>query len=146
MKISDVHPIVMVDDQRFIQPDEIETLELDWGTIKWLSTPETTGAETFSSGVVILKAGKGHERHTHPDSEEVLYFLSGEGVQTIADEEREVAAGDMVHIPAGVEHSTENTSWEPLRFLAMYGPPGPEAEIRQLPECSVVPPGEQSAD
>lgn len=136
----------MGDDQRFIQPDEIEMLELDWGTIKWLSTPETTGAETFSSGLVVLKPGKGHERHTHPDSEEVLHFLSGEGVQTIGDEERDVAAGDMVYIPAGVEHSTRNTSWEPMRFLAMYGPPGPEAEIRHLSECTVVPPQEQNGD
>lgn len=132
----------MGDDQRFVRPQDIETLDLDWGTIKWLSTPETTGAETFSSGVVVLKPDEGHERHTHPDSEEVLYFLSGEGVQTIADETREVSAGDMVYIPAGVEHSTENTGWEPLRFLAMYGPPGPEAEIRDLPECEVRPPGE----
>lgn len=136
----------MVDDDRFIDPNEIEMLELDWGTIKWLSTPETTGAETFSAGLVVLNPGKGHERHTHPDSEEVLYFLSGEGVQTIAGEERAVGAGDMVHIPAGVEHSTLNTSWEPMRLLAMYGPPGPEAEIRHLSECTVVPPEEQNAD
>ncbi|EMA59654.1 cupin domain-containing protein [Halorubrum lipolyticum] len=130
----------MPNDQRFIDPSDIETLELEWGTIKWLSTPETTGAEAFSSGVVVLTPGEGHERHTHPDSEEVLYFLNGEGVQTIGDEEREVTPGDMVYIPAGVEHSTENTGWEPMRFLAMYGPPGPEAEIRDAPGCEVRPP------
>lgn len=132
----------MVADQRFIQPDEVETLQLEWGTLKWLSTPEVTGAETFSTGVVVLRPGKGHERHTHPNSEEVLYVLDGTGTQTIGDEEREVSAGDMLYIPAGVEHSTENTSWEPLRFLAMYGPPGPEAEIRDTADCEVLPPGE----
>lgn len=135
-------PGIMGDEQRFIRPEGIETLELDWGTIKWLSTPETTGAGTFSSGVVVLKPGEGHERHTHPDSEEVLYVLSGEGVQTIGDETRDVAAGDMLYIPAGVEHSTQNDSWEPLRFLAMYGPPGPESVIRDDPDCVVRPPGE----
>ncbi|WP_226022997.1 cupin domain-containing protein [Halomicrobium salinisoli] len=134
----------MADEQRFIRPSEIETLELDWGTIKWLSTPETTGSETFSAGIVVVEPGKGHERHTHPDSEEVLFVLSGRGVQMIDDEEQEIRPGDMLHIPAGVEHSTTNTSWEPLRFLAMYGPPGPEAEIRHLAECTVVPPGERT--
>lgn len=129
-------------EQRFIQPDDVETLQLDWGTLKWLSTPEVTGAETFSAGVVVLQPGNGHERHTHPDSEEILYVLNGEGTQTIGDEEREVSAGDMLYIPAGVEHSTENASWEPLRFLAMYGPPGPEAEIRETDDCTVLPPGE----
>lgn len=146
MKICRVVGSVMADEQRFVRPEQVETLELDWGSIKWLSTPETTGAETFSAGVVILEPGKGHERHTHPDSEEVLFVLSGEGTQMIDDEEREVHAGDMLYIPAGVEHSTINTSWEPLRFLAMYGPPGPEAELRHLSECTVVPPGERSAD
>lgn len=132
----------MVAEKRFVGHEDVETVQLDWGTLKWLSTPEVTGAESFSAGVVVLEPGKGHERHTHPDSEEVLYVLSGEGVQTVADEEREVAAGDAIYIPAGVEHSTRNTSWEPLRFLAMYGPPGPEAEIRDDDAATVLPPGE----
>jgi oxalate decarboxylase/phosphoglucose isomerase-like protein (cupin superfamily) len=132
----------MTDNQRFISPESIETLSLEWGTLKWLSTPETTGAEAFSAGLVVLDPGKGHERHTHPNSEEVLFFLNGEGVQMIDDEERTVSAGEMVYIPAGVEHSTENTTWEPLRFMALYGPPGPEAEIRDMAETTIVPPGD----
>ncbi|MFC6976699.1 cupin domain-containing protein [Halomicroarcula sp. GCM10025709] len=128
--------------KRFVQPDDVETIRLDWGTLKWLNAPDVTGSEEFSAGVVVLEPGKGHERHTHPDSEEILYFLSGEGTQTIADEERSVSAGEMVFIPSGVEHSTINTSWEPLRFMAVYGPPGPEAEIRDLDEATVFPPGE----
>jgi len=132
----------MAADQRFVQPDDVETIQLDWGTLKWMNTPDVTGSEGFSAGVVILEPGKGHERHTHPESEEILYFLSGEGEQTVADEERSVSAGEMVYIPSGVEHSTINTSWEPLRFIAAYCPPGPEAEIRDLDEATVFPPGE----
>ncbi|EMA33480.1 cupin domain-containing protein [Haloarcula japonica] len=132
----------MVADERFVRPDDVETIQLDWGTLKWMNTPDVTGSEGFSAGVVVLEPGKGHERHTHPDSEEILYFLSGEGEQTIADEERSVSAGEMVYIPSGVEHSTVNTSWEPLRFIAVYCPPGPEAEIRDLDEATVFPPGE----
>ena len=132
----------MASEQRFVDSEAIETVQLDWGTLKWMNTPETTGAAAFSAGMVVLEPGKGHERHTHPDSEEVLYVLSGEGTQTVAEDEREVSSGDMIYIPAGVEHSTVNSSWEPLRFLAMYGPPGPEAEIRDSPEATVLPPGE----
>jgi oxalate decarboxylase/phosphoglucose isomerase-like protein (cupin superfamily) len=128
-------------ENRFVSPGDVETIRLDWGTIKWMNTPEVTGGSAFSAGIVLLEPGKGHERHTHPDSEEILYFLSGEGEQTIADEERTVGAGEMVYIPSGVEHSTINTSWEPLRFLAVYGPPGPEAEIREDEDATVYPPG-----
>lgn len=132
----------MTEKKRFVEPDDVETIQFDWGTSKWLNTPEVTGAETFSAGVTILEPGEAHERHTHPDSEEILYFLGGTGVQTIADEEREVSAGELVYIPAGVEHSTRNTGWEPLRFLAVYGPPGPEAELGDMEESTVLPPGE----
>lgn len=132
----------MASEQRFVDAEGLETVQLDWGTLKWMSTPETTGAAAFSAGMVVLEPGKGHERHTHPDSEEVLYVLSGEGTQTVAEDERRVSSGDMIYIPAGVEHSTVNSSWEPLRFLAMYGPPGPEAEIRDSPEARVLPPDE----
>jgi len=90
---------VVQEAQRFIDADEVETLELNWGTPKFTSKPQTTGATEFSTGVVVLNPGKGHETHTHPNSEEILYFLSGEGVQTIEGDEREVTAGDMVHIP-----------------------------------------------
>lgn len=136
----------MVDEQRFIRTDDVETIEFDWGKSKWMSTPEVTGAENFSAGVVVLEPGQAHERHAHPESEEILYFLGGTAVQTIGDEEREMSAGDLVHIPAGVEHSTHNEAWEPLRFLAVYGPPGPEAELAEMEDSSVIPPGEVSAD
>jgi oxalate decarboxylase/phosphoglucose isomerase-like protein (cupin superfamily) len=136
----------MVAEKRFVSPDDVETIRLDWGTLKWMNTPEVTGSAGFSAGIVLLEPGKGHERHTHPDSEEILYFLGGEGEQTIADEKRTVEAGEMVHIPSGVEHSTINTSWEPLRFLAVYSPPGPEAEIRDIEGAEVFPPGEYPED
>ena len=135
----------MVADQRFVQPDDVETIQLDWGTLKWMNTPDVTGSEGFSAGVVVLDPGKGHERHTHPDSEEILYFLSGEGEQTVAGDTREVSAGEMIFIPEGVEHGTVNTGWEPLKLLAVYAPPGPEEELADLPECEIVPAGELPA-
>lgn len=133
---------VMDEKKGFIRSKDVETVQLDWGNLKWMNTPEMTGSEAFSAGLVVLQPGKGHERHTHPDSEEILYILSGEGEQTIADEKQSIGPGEMVYIPAGVEHSTMNDSWEPLRFLAIYGPPGPEEEIRNTAEATVFPPGE----
>jgi oxalate decarboxylase/phosphoglucose isomerase-like protein (cupin superfamily) len=132
----------MSEENRFVGPDDVETLRFDWGTLKWQSTPDVTNAREFSTGVVQLNPGKGHERHRHPESEEILYVISGNGVQTVADEEREIAAGDLVHIPADVEHSTINTGWETMKLLAVYGPPGPEDVLRDMPECEILPPGE----
>lgn len=125
-----------------ITPEEVETLQFDWGTLKWMSEPNTTEAERFSSGTVQLKPGKGHERHNHPDSEEIIYVISGTGTQTVDGDEREITSGDMIYIPEGVYHSTMNTTWEPLRLLVVYAPPGPEQVLRDAPDSTILPPGE----
>lgn len=125
----------------FVASDDVESQLFDWGALKWLSTPELTGGERFSAGVVKLEPGKGHERHTHPESDEILYVVRGEGEQEVDDETRDIATGDMVFIPEGVEHGTVNTGWEPLILFAVYAPPGPEDVLRNLPECEIVPAG-----
>jgi mannose-6-phosphate isomerase-like protein (cupin superfamily) len=40
----------------------------------------------------------------------------------LGDEERDVAAGDTVVIPPGVEHKVWNTGAEPLRLLCACAP------------------------
>lgn len=131
--------------KRFVRPSDVETQVFDWGTIKWLSEPRVTHTERFAAGVVILNPGNGHVRHIHPGAEEILYGVSGQGKQMI-DIEGEtwepVAAGDLVHIPPDIFHATVNTGWEPLKLVAIYCPPGPEALLRSMPGCKVLPPGE----
>lgn len=137
-------------EKRFISPEDVETQVFDWGSIKWFSEPRVTEAEKFTAGVVILEPGKGHTRHNHPGTEEVLYIISGEGEQMVEvpdgqggmrPERRKVSAGMLVHIPADVYHATTNVGWEPLRLMAIYAPPGPELILRDMSDCVVVPAG-----
>ncbi len=127
--------------KRFVDPEDIETQVFDWGNLKWFSEPRVTNAERFSFGVVILDPGKGHRKHNHPGVEEVLYVVSGEGIQAVGNERRKVGPGTAIHIPPDVFHETVNTGWEQMKIIAIYAPPGPEAQLRQMPECKVLPPG-----
>lgn len=131
----------MGESEFFVEPSDVESQVFDWGVLKWIQTPEVTGGDRFSAGVVKLEPGKGHDRHTHPASDEILYVIRGEGKQEVADEIRDISTGEMVFIPEGVEHGTVNTGWEPLLLLAVYGPPGPENVLRDLPGCEIVPAG-----
>jgi oxalate decarboxylase/phosphoglucose isomerase-like protein (cupin superfamily) len=138
--------LAAVGDKRFVSVDDVETMMFDWGTIKWLSERRVTGSQGIACGLVILEPGKGHLRHNHPGSEEVLYYVSGEGEQMVEDDDgkpmyRHVKAGDAAYIPAGVYHGTENTGWEPMRLVAIYSPGGPEAILRAGPDCTTFPPG-----
>ena len=107
-----------------------------------------TTAERFSAGVVSLEPGKGHERHNHPGVEEILYVLSGTGEQTVdiagKTLRREVRAGVLIHIPPNIYHSTVNIGQEPMQLLAIYAPPGPEAELRAMEGVRIEPPQRKS--
>jgi oxalate decarboxylase/phosphoglucose isomerase-like protein (cupin superfamily) len=128
----------------FVEEADVETQVFDWGRLSWLSEPRVTAAERFSAGVVELQPGQGHESHNHPGVEEILYVLSGRGHQVVDSAsgrvEREVGAGVLIHIPPDVYHSTVNIGDGPMRLLAIYAPPGPEAELRAMPGVVIEPP------
>ena len=59
-----------------VDPNTIPTQTFDWGSIKWLVSPDGNTGAAVTFGEVVLLPGKGHDRHNHPESEEILYVLS----------------------------------------------------------------------
>jgi oxalate decarboxylase/phosphoglucose isomerase-like protein (cupin superfamily) len=131
-----------------VDPAAVSTQTFEWGAIKWLVTPDATEGAGLTFGEVVLQPGQGHDRHNHPEAEEILYVLSGEGEQML-DEGGErrfpVRAGDTIYVPTGVFHATLNTGWEPLRLLALYNPGGAEKVLAGLPDFRELPVGELPA-
>lgn len=79
----------------------------------------------------------------HPEEEEVIYVISGEGEQTVGDGEPAfpIQEGDAVYIPAATLHSTYNTTWRPLRLVVVYTPGGAETALDALPDARILEPG-----
>ena len=131
---------------KLVDPDALPTMTFDWGVIKPLVATANTDAPEMSLMHVVLLPGKGHERHNHPDSDEILYILAGTGEQMVDDRETfPVSAGQAVWIPKGAFHSTVNTGWEPMAILAIYAPAGAEQALKGLPDYREVPAGEAPA-
>jgi oxalate decarboxylase/phosphoglucose isomerase-like protein (cupin superfamily) len=129
-----------------IDPASVPTQTFDWGAIKWFVTSTTTPGAGITFGEVVVLPGGGHGRHNHPDAEELLYVISGEGEQMVDDGEPfPIRAGDTIYIPLGIYHSTLNTGWTPLRVLALYNPGGPELALSGLPDFRELPEGEVPA-
>jgi quercetin dioxygenase-like cupin family protein len=61
--------------------------------------------------------------HLHRDFEEVIYVLSGAGTTHAESGDIALSAGDIVVIPAGEKHMTENTGSEPLVLLCFFPTP-----------------------
>ena len=122
-----------------VDPNAVPTQTFEWGAIKWFVTPDATEGAGVTFGEVVLQPGRGHDRHNHPKSEEILYVLSGEGEQMLDDGNPfPVKPGDTIYVPTGVFHSTRNTGWEPMRLLALYNPGGPEKVLEGLPDFQQV--------
>jgi oxalate decarboxylase/phosphoglucose isomerase-like protein (cupin superfamily) len=125
-----------------VDPSTLPTQTFDWGSIKWLVSPSSQANADITFGEVVLQPGMGHDRHNHPESEEILYVLSGQGEQMVADEEPfAVGPGDTIYVPTAVFHSTHNTGWAPLRLLAIYNPAGAELALAGLPDFREEPAG-----
>lgn len=128
---------------KLIDPSALPTMSFDWGVIKPLVATDNTENPDVSLMHVVLLPGQGHERHNHPDADEILYILSGEGEQMVDDAQTfPVRAGQAVWIPKEAFHSTLNTGWDPLILLAIYAPAGAEQVLKTLPDYREVPAGE----
>ena len=81
-----------------------------------------TGSNTQ---LVIMTIPPGGEigEETHPDTDQILTFVSGIGEAVLAGESAEVAQGDLVVVPAGTKHNFRNTGVNPLVLYTVYGPP-----------------------
>ena len=94
--------------RRFSIAAEVEPEVLDWGELRWLSHPPSTGAKHLTVIDVNLAPGKAHDFHKHPDQEEVILVIAGTVEQWVDREKRILGPGDSAHIPADVVHASFN--------------------------------------
>jgi mannose-6-phosphate isomerase-like protein (cupin superfamily) len=60
---------------------------------------------------------------THDENDQILSFVSGLGKAVVGGTTKKVAAGDVVVVPAGVQHNFLNDGPNPLVLYTVYGPP-----------------------
>jgi len=107
---------------KFVIAGEVKPEVLDWGQLRWLSNPPSTGAKDLTVINVTLAPGKGHDFHKHPDQEEVIYVVTGKVEQWVDREKRILAAGDSAFLPAGTVHASFNVGGTDANIVAILGP------------------------
>lgn len=99
---------------------------------------ETDGSYLEYIAEFEIAAGSHLEPHRH-NTHEFYYVLKGKALMQIGAEKREVAPGDLVHIPANEVHSIAPVGGGSVRclaFAASFLPPGgagTEADKAELP-------------
>jgi mannose-6-phosphate isomerase-like protein (cupin superfamily) len=106
--------------------EQIPFTTKDGSTIRSILDRTNAPVQNQSLAEASLPAGSRTQPHYHKLSEEIYFILSGSGTMTINDEERLVAVGDAVLIPAGAWHTI--AALQPLRFLCCCAPPYSHAD------------------
>lgn len=93
------------------------------------ATQNTHFREVLATGphsqVVVMRIPPDGEigEETHDDVDQVLVFVAGEGEAVLNGDRSHVAAGRLVHVPAGTHHNFVNVGSDDLRLYTIYAPP-----------------------
>lgn len=94
-------------------------------------TNTTYTGNAYSIELTSVGPGGFSPTHVEPHAH-LFYVLSGHGEVTVGDEVREVTAGSISPISAGVPHSFRNLGDSALEMLVVYHPP----RVRSKPEAT----------
>jgi mannose-6-phosphate isomerase-like protein (cupin superfamily) len=114
--------------------DEAPTLSRGDGLVSTILHSERDAADTdLTITWVEVDPGASQVHHSH-DPEQVYVVVAGEGRMSVAGEQRDVAAGDLVHIPSNADHAIENTGAEPLEYVSAATPAFPSEAVEAFYE------------
>ena len=92
----------------------------DWGTLQWVCSDKLMPGSGLTVGLATIFPGKQNPLHYHPNCEEVLYVISGQGVHSYDGRTIPLKAGMTIRIPAKVKHNMVNTGTEALRTIVSF--------------------------
>ena len=91
--------------------------------------PQTFG---MRSGRVYINPGQSCGRHSTKNHEELLVFLSGQGLLLIGEQDsHQVGQGKVCYIPPHTDHDVKNPGTEPLIYIYCVAPASGESGERK---------------
>ena len=91
-----------------------------WGTLQWVCNEKLMPGSAQTVGLATILPGKRNPVHFHPNCEEVLHVIAGQGLHSYDGRTIELRAGMTIRIPAKVKHNLVNTGTETLRTLVSF--------------------------
>jgi mannose-6-phosphate isomerase-like protein (cupin superfamily) len=97
----------------------------DGSSIRELAGPQPSSGSSRQQSLAEATVPPGGQtaEHYHPETEEIYYFVAGEGRMRLGEQEEPVAAGECVVIAPGTVHKLWATGEQPLVLLCCCAPP-----------------------
>jgi quercetin dioxygenase-like cupin family protein len=107
-----------------VKENERAFRSVEWGKTKNIFGPENVGAQHLKISITEYGAGTAHNFHRHPDQEEVIYILDGEGITRTDAGDQKIGPKSFVFIPVGTDHATLNVLKDkPMKAIIIKSPP-----------------------
>lgn len=107
-----------------INTNEIEYEKLPGRDLKWICNKELLGSQYLTSCAVRILVGETvNPAHAHPDGEELIYIIKGEGRVWIDGEISSFKAGAAILFPQNSIHMVQNNGKEEIEMVCFYAPP-----------------------
>lgn len=107
-----------------IDERDVEALDLPGRELRWVVTHENTGANHCTMCVIEVQPGQTvRPAHSHPNSEEIIYLLTGSGRVCIEGVVEPVRAGCAILFPQGDIHMLQNSGTEVMKVACFFAPP-----------------------
>lgn len=106
-----------------IHESEVEANDLPGRKHKMIIRPDNMGSKMMCFGMADFPAQSHAPAHVHPEEEEILYVLTGEGEMYFDGEPEPIQPGTCIIVPPKVKHSIKNDSPEILRVVYIFSPP-----------------------
>lgn len=97
--------------------------------IKKLTKENTNFREVLHTGkhsqivAMSIPVGEDIGEETHPEVDQILFFVDGNCEEILNGESRNVEKHDVVFVPAGTKHNFKNTGDKDLKLFTVYAPP-----------------------
>jgi quercetin dioxygenase-like cupin family protein len=79
-------------------------------------------AKALAGLLSVIPPGGEVAYHYHERRESLIILVSGEMIETVEGKEFPVKPGDVIFIPAGEKHKSENRSKQDVYYLEFYTP------------------------
>lgn len=109
---------------KIVNESEVEEQRIPGRFIRWIADEKTLQPEFLSSCVIRVLPGETVQpAHSHPEGEELIYIVAGDGEAWVEGEIRSMEPGTAVLFERGQVHMIRNVGDVEMKVACFFAPP-----------------------
>ncbi len=109
---------------KIIHESEVEEQRIPGRFIRWIADEKTLQPRNLSSCVIRVNPGETVQpAHSHPEGEELIYVVTGNGEAWVEGEIRPMRPGSAVLFEQGQVHMIRNVGEDEMKVACFFAPP-----------------------